>query len=299
MAGRLRKKSGLKSFCRAGFGALGLTCCAALFAADVDPRTLLAQVAASPLDSTAATDANAADATPTDTTAPLPADMPVQPETPVVPGAPGETLPAETNTSPQSQFVAPIQDSLHYPVSAWPVVTGQSPLFGTEQIAAFSQEELLQGKWDLRPHGSISTVYDGNVFVNNHDQQSDFITNISAGVTLRVGHPEAPLYLLADYTLGAQIFASHSHEDSLEQAASIGLLMDFKKLTLGFQASVQSGSVASIDIGNRVQETLVAGGVNASYTLGEKVSITGNVTETAGIYGGGFIDSEDTEFEAY
>jgi len=302
MAVRLERRSGAKNLFRAGVGAFGCYVCAALtlLASPSDTRTLVAENAP-------------ADATPSSTTPSNPPNTPNTPVTPVTPVTPSSPIapespvesempqaaPEEAPPAAPAQVVEPAEESLHYPVSQWPMTAGQSPLFGTETIAAFSEEEMMRSKWSLRPHVGVATVYDGNIFISNQNAQSDFITDVSAGLTLRVGHPEAPIFLTADYTVSAEIFAQHCSQDSIDQGASLNLFLKFKKLTLGFLFAFQSGGIANIDIGNRVQETNFTGSLNASYPLGEEISLTGNVTESVSVFDGGFIGSESTQFEGY
>ncbi len=317
MAARLEERSISQNLLRTGLGVLGYCLCAAapVLAAPDDTRTLAQQ--AVPVDASASSGPVAASVSPDSgsaTAAPDPEaatatgvsaapDAAATPDSQPVPESQVEVeapipTPAPEEAAPQ-QIVTPIQESLHYPVSQWPVMTGQSPLFGTEAIADFSEAEMMRSKWSLRPHVALATVYDDNIFITKSDKKSDLVTDASVGLTLRVGHPEAPVYLIADYTFGTEIFADHGSQNSIENSGYVNLLVNFKKLTLGFQLSVQSGSVTSIDVGDRVQQTNFTGGLNASYILGEELSITASLTEAFAYFDSGFIGNESTQLESF
>jgi len=230
---------------------------------------------------------------------PVNAEAP-QPSGPVEPQQPTfNTVPAGGEQQPEQAVAPPIEEAtLHYPVSVWPILAGESPLFGDEQISQFTEEEMLASKWSVRPHLSLSTVYDGNVFIKSQGAQGGFLADVGTGLTLRIGHPEATLFLIADYTVGAQLFFDHSSQDSLEQGATVSLTYSLTKLTLGFHAGLQSGSATSVDIGDRVQQTSFVAGLSASYPLTGKASITGDLTESLALFPA-YIDSEETRLGGF
>jgi len=178
------------------------------------------------------------------------------------------TLPEKKEDFTQSAL--PLAD---YPLSQWDFLEMETPLFGTEEITEFSQRPLsLNGKWGWHPHLSVSTLYDGNVFLRSNDKDGDFITRIAPGISLRLGDSHAPLYLTADYTIGADLFAKNTSEDSLDHRAVMDLQWLLPRTTLGFHLGFVSDTGTSIDVTDRVRRQVYFAGITSHYFLTEKTS---------------------------
>ncbi len=236
--------------------------------------------------------ANPEETSPAETIAPF--DLPPRSSAPPSPEEPEKPVePAEAQQEEKPEKTPPI--ALR---GSWPNAAADSPLFGTESVAQFTDERRSRGKWSLRPHFNVGTVYDGNIFISNTGQQSGFIALISAGLLFQLGNGESPLSLIADYTATAELYLEDSSQDAINQRFSMDLRWTLKKLSLDFRAGVSTGNGTSIDIGNRVRRYAYSFGVGANYELSGKTSLTMNLTEDIADYGG-YSGSSTTLLDAY
>ncbi len=174
-----------------------------------------------------------------------------------------------------------------YSVNSWSIV--ESPVFGTEEVTEFSQQIVSEGRWSLRPYLGLSTLYDGNVFIDSEDTEKDFILRVSPGLFFRLGNEETPIFLLANYALNGSFYLNDSSEDALDQTGKIDLRWRFAKVTVGLRAGVESASTTSIDAGGRIERTAYYAGVTSRYEPHEKVSVELNadyrITRAEGLIG--------------
>src|SRR5207248_6172972 len=128
----------------------------------------------------------------------------------------------------------PVKPKLERSTSPWDLGELESSLFGTEEVTELTQPRRINthGLWNFHPHLSITTLYDGNVFIQEKNQQSDFIATISPGVAFYVGNDQTGFYLTTDYTASAVLFLTDSSQDSLDHRASLSLLWSGAKLSL-------------------------------------------------------------------
>ncbi len=184
------------------------------------------------------------------------------------------SAPRTTEPEPEPEEPEPLPNELPLrPVtSQWDLAELEGPLFGTEQIAEFTQEVNAQGAWMVRPRFSTVALYDGNVFLSEEGQQSDFIITASPGVTARVGNAETPLYLTADYTLGAVFFTDNSDENSINHNGKLQLDWRGARTSVGFRLGVENDSGTSIDATDRVRRTSYSAGLQTHFAYSEKVS---------------------------
>jgi hypothetical protein len=182
--------------------------------------------------------------------------------------------PAAPQVEPEPDEPAPLPNELPLrpATSAWDFAELEGPLFGTEQIAEFTREVNAKGTWSVRPHFSTSALYDGNVFLSEEGQDSDFIITASPGLTARIGNAETPLYLTADYTLGAIFFTENSDENSINHNARLDLDWRGARTSAGFRLGIENDSGTSIDATDRVRRTSISAGLQGHYTHSEKFS---------------------------
>jgi hypothetical protein len=171
------------------------------------------------------------------------------------------------------------------------------PLFGTEQTTEYSERSLLlTGKWHVTPHLSVSTVYDDNIYVQSQGAQADTIVTASPGITFLLGDNESEYYLVADYTLGAEFYASHSSLDTIDQNASVNFRWALAKTTLNFHAVVADDSGTSLDAGERVHRYYYDFLLAAHYVVSDKTSFDANTdfnfTDYQGLIGSDQIQAQ-------
>src|SRR6202042_3304673 len=95
-------------------------------------------------------------------------------------------LPA-TQESEQAAANVPVPTNpqLKVPFSEWDLSGIESPLFTSESINEFNERPiLLTGRYSVKPHLSISSFYDGNIFVKSTGATSDYITRVEPGLML-------------------------------------------------------------------------------------------------------------------
>jgi hypothetical protein len=214
----------------------------------------------------------------------------------------GVTPPPEPEVKPEPEPKPepeePAELKLRRPTSTWDLAELEGPLFGTEEITEFGRQVSAAGSYSLRPHFSLSALYDGNVFLSEESQESDFIITASPGLTARIGNDRTPLYLTADYTMGAVFFTESSDENSLNHNATLQLDWRGARTTLGLRLGFNHDSGTSIDATDRVKRTSFSFGTNASFAYSEKVSFDFSADYRRSYYED-LIGSQDYGAQAY
>lgn len=217
-----------------------------------------------------------------------PANLPPPPEP--EPESPEQTEARdETPVQPEERLEPPSQIELSQ--RDWAI-------FGTEQLTEFGRADTsLNRKWSLRPHVSVSAVYDNNIFLSEH-KESDFILRMAPGIAFRIGQGDGTLYLMGDYTFAAVLFADHSSENSFDHMASLAAQWTLQRVTFRAYANMRVDSGTSVDVGDRVQRRSYSGGIMANYVLTGKtsfdLSVDENISDNKGLIG-----SADTRMHGY
>jgi hypothetical protein len=212
-------------------------------------------------------------------------------ESTAAPRATVEPEPGEPPPLPNELPLRPV-------TSQWDLAELEGPLFGTEQIAEFTQEVNVQGAWSVRPRFSTSALYDGNVFLSEDGQESDFIITASPGIMARVGNAETPFYLTADYTLGAVFFTDNSDENSINHNGKLQLDWRGARTSVGFRLGVENDSGTSIDATDRVRRTGYNAGLQTRFAYSDKFSADLNADFRRSYYDD-LIGSQDYGAQAY
>ncbi|MBC7838345.1 MAG: outer membrane beta-barrel protein [Nitrospiraceae bacterium] len=189
------------------------------------------------------------------------AEIPVE----KLPDDPAEEAPEEPE---------PLKLKPPFSTSPWNLANLQSPLFGTEEITELTQPERIntKGLWNFRPHLSITTLYDGNVFIQEDNRKSDFLVTVSPGVGFQIGNALSGIYLTTDYTASAVIFFENSAQNSLDHRGNLNLRWSGAKLSLGLQVGFAVDSGTSIDASDRVNRLAVFSGISSHYQYSPKIS---------------------------
>jgi hypothetical protein len=231
----------------------------------------------------------------------VPVTLPPANITPPLIPAPEVEVPAEIGES-DAEF-------LEFPVElVQPVETGVvAEEFRTDNVIAGGGDRVGWRK-NLFPHFRIGGFYDDNIFIQEHDKQSDFIGFAGFGLRFGLGDVRAPLYtlrearnvpilyeappqpfgnfILADYSGSYMVFADHSSQNSYDQDALVSMGWMGSKLALGFEGKFQSLSSPDIDAGGRVRRYILHAGVNINYEVSDKTSIEANFAYTGTEYSG-------------
>lgn len=217
---------------------------------------------------------------------------PAEVETPL-PGAAGTE--AAANAVPLAENPA-----LEQQFSEWDLAQVESPLFLNSAIDEFNERPLLiTGNWSVKPHLSIGTYYDGNIFLRSADNaNSDFITRVAPGLSMRLGDTDSIFYLMADYTTGFNYYVEHPSESTIDQEGRAQFQWSLPKTTFGLSLNASSNTGQDIDVTNRVRQELYFAGLTAHYDFGEKTSWDISTDYTRSDYNG-LISSSQEEAQLF
>ena len=215
--------------------------------------------------------------------------------------SPAEPEPEPEATPPATAELNPEPDTelkLRNTDAPWDLAQLEGPLFGTENISELTGKINAKGAWAVNPHLSLTSLYDGNVFLSEKGQESDFILSISPGVTARLGNDQTALYLLADYTFGAVFFTQNAEENSFNHNGRLKLDYKGSRLSLGLNLSVENDTGTSIDATDRVNRTAYRVGAESHFQYSEKFSFDLNADYRRSYYED-LIGSEDYAVQSY
>jgi hypothetical protein len=171
------------------------------------------------------------------------------------------------------------------------------------------------GDWrNWRPtfYGNLQLAFDDNIFIQEHNEKADFITNISPGIVLGWGDYQAELprlgqfqhqyevpandltasrFLYVDYHPTFEIFASNTQEDTVDEDVVAAGSYQFSRLTLQGNAQYQTLSATDLDVGDRVRRTSALGTVTGTYDYNDKTSVDSTFSATNLRYSGGYESS--------
>jgi hypothetical protein len=193
----------------------------------------------------------------------------------------------------------PANPPLQQQFSEWDFAQVEAPTFLNAAIDEFNDRPLLiTGNWSFKPHLSIGDYYDGNIFLKSQNEQSDFITRIAPGFTMRLGDTDSMFYLVGDYTAGFNYYAEHSNESTLDNDGRVQAQWSLPKTTIGLTMDVSSDTGQSVDITDRVRQELYFIGLTGHYDLSDKTSWDLSTDYTRSDYNG-LISSQQPEAQAF
>jgi hypothetical protein len=209
--------------------------------------------------------------------------------------APAESPePTPEPQEPQStQLVAdniplPTNPALPMGYSEWDRSQVESPLFLNAAINQFNERPImLTGNWSIKPHLSIGSYFDGNIFLNSgNNTQTDFIVRAAPGVTMRLGDADSLFYMMADYTLGLNLYTLHTGDSTIDQDFKGQFQWTMPKTTVDLNLGVSSDTGQDVDISNRVQQEIYYAGLGIHHVLGDKTSWDASADYTRSDYNG-------------
>jgi len=198
-----------------------------------------------------------------------------------------EVLPP-TPGSPSTQSIAdaiPLTENpaLEQQFSQWDMAQIETPMFLNAAIDEFSERPiLLTGNWSVKPHLTIGSSYDGNIFLKSTDEQADYITRFAPGLTMRLGDDDSMFYLMADYTVGFNYYLEHPNESTADQNGRAQFQWSMPKTVIGVTMDVSSDTGQDVDVQDRVRQELYFLGVTAHYDASEKTGwdLSGDYTRS-------------------
>ena len=197
------------------------------------------------------------------------------------------------------QVPLPTYPALPSTFSQWDLAQVESPLFLSAAINQFNERPVqLTGNWSLKPHLSLGSFYDGNIFLRSSNAQSDFIVRVAPGVTMRLGNDDSMFYMMADYAAGFDLYTQHTGESTVDQNGTAQLQWRMPKTTIGLNLGMSSVTGQDVDVTDRVHENLYYAGLVTHYDFGEKTSWDVNADYTRSDFNG-LISSSQVEGQVY
>lgn len=142
---------------------------------------------------------------------------------------------------------------------------------------------------------SLSEVYDDNIFIQPK-KTSDEITQINLRGEYRIGDRAASdgNFLDVFYSPAFDLYANQSNQDSFNQLVGVLYQHRFSKLDLGLEQDYSKQSSTSAAAGTLVTSDIYTTTGTADYAYSDRLSLTGNVTQTVtGYEATGFSSSNE------
>ena len=175
------------------------------------------------------------------------------------------------------------------PVLATPPTTAEEAqafsdaFYGPNATAEERQPDTPEGvptrPWKLTLHGSLSEIYDSNIFISDRHPQSDSVTTLSPGLKFVWGdwQEQKANFLTFDYTLSGLLFADHASQDAVEQEASLDAQWALARLTIALQFRFEDLTSPDLDVGNRTRRRLFETALFNKYALRDQESVELNL----------------------
>ena len=187
-----------------------------------------------------------------------------------------------------STFTSRLADSI--PVSGF---TG-SPLLGSEFVLGPDQE-LGQGfKGGFLYGAGIATVYDSNFSLSENDPDPELITSLS-GIISYFSDPEggAPVSITASYNPVAQFYLENAENNGVDHSGNAKMTFTGGRTVLSAYANLNQSSGTDPIIGEFVSETLASAGVEGSYQIGSRTSVSGSFSASTSDYGSNSLEGSN------
>jgi hypothetical protein len=145
----------------------------------------------------------------------------------------------------------------------------------TAAVDAVSSGENEGGRLPVRARLSISSVFDDNIFISSNNEESDFIWNISPGVSYETSDPTLNLehFFTVSYDPTIVLFTDNTDQDALEHNAYAMYRYSSEKLTLSLDQRFLRLSGSTTDAGNRIDRDLYNTGLLVNYQVTGKSQI--------------------------
>ncbi len=154
-----------------------------------------------------------------------------------------------------------------------------------DQVPASSQGVPTR-PWKLTLHGSVSEVYDSNIFIASRHREADLVSTLSPGFKFTLGDwlEQKGNYVTLDYTLSGLIFADHSSQDAIEQEAALDAQWVQARFTFGLQFRFQDLTSPDIDVGDRTRRRIYETALLSKYEIREQVYVEANLYNVVSDY---------------
>lgn len=199
------------------------------------------------------------------------------------------------------------------PMTPSPVLETMTLFPDVTQTPALVEEQMGNTPFKFVLHGSSTATYDDNIFISNTDRQEDFIFTIAPGVAIGLGDYRSELKSLGSYedrfypdravtapetnyiflhaVPSVTLFADHTEENSFNYDINLEGQYEWKRLTLGLKARVQTLNLPDVDLGTRVERTVYTGALTSKYDYSAKTSFELNLYNYIRDFSGDRVDS--------
>lgn len=136
-------------------------------------------------------------------------------------------------------------------------------------VAAVDEVDDEGGRLPIRARLSISGTYDDNIFISPTNEESDFIWNITPGVSYETSDPTLNLehFFSVSYDPTIVLFTDNSDQDALEHNAYGMYRFMTEKVTLVLDQRFQRLSGSTTDAGNRIDRDIYNTGFVVNYQV--------------------------------
>ena len=126
-------------------------------------------------------------------------------------------------------------------------------------------------------HFGVGVAYDDNIRTSTADhKEADEITTLTGGVNVSLGDFTARenSFLLFDYTLSENIFATHGDEDALDQSGLLDARYRWQRFSTEFVSRFQAAHDPTADTAERERRYLYDESLAFQYRYGDKTLLT-------------------------
>jgi hypothetical protein len=170
-------------------------------------------------------------------------------------------------------FASRLADSI--PVVGFTV----NPLSENELIPLPDQEQGQGFKGAFLYGVGLSTTYDSNFFLTENNPDNELITSLSGAITY-FSDPEggAPVSIVADYIPVIQMYLENSENNGIDNSGSVKMTLTGGKTVASAFVNVSQTSGTDPVIGEFVSETLFTAGVDGSYQVAPRTSLSSGIS---------------------
>ncbi len=170
-------------------------------------------------------------------------------------------------------------------------------------VNPFTENDLVQGPDQDQGQGlkgaffygaGLSTTYDSNFFLTENDTESELTTGLSGAVTY-FSDPEggAPVSVVANYNPAIQTYLENSENNGIDNSGNVRLTMTGGRTVASTYVNLTQTSGTDPVIGEFVSETLLSAGVEGSYKVAPRTSVSGSFAAATTDFGSSSLEGSN------
>ena len=198
---------------------------------------------------------------------------------PLAPGVPGQNLGAELAddaAAPLQPGVEPIADS----------ELGVAGATDVETVDAKSMAEPTDKLWRIRPKGSVSMVYDDNIFISNTNRQADIIWSVTAGAAFELGDFRnlQDNFLIAEWYGTGYFYTNNPAQNAFNQSAALLGQYRWEKLTAQLDSRYQYLTGPDRQVGSFATRHIFNNAIRFNYDYSDKTTFDAEFAQDTQIF---------------